>query len=88
MHLCYYTEILKAKHIWNSSVCMIERYETGIRRQVTHVEQELPTLPEHLILAPDLNGVRLSFCFQCSVWKIVVCSFVMRLLVIVLYVLL
>jgi hypothetical protein len=52
------------------------------------VEQELPTLPEHMSSTQVFNGVRVAILsFLCSVLQIVVCSFVIFLLAIVLSVL-
>jgi hypothetical protein len=52
------------------------------------VEQELPTLPEHLTSPPVFSGVRVTRSLVLDVLLIVVCSFVLFLLVIVLSVLL
>jgi hypothetical protein len=51
-----------------------------------HVEQELPTLPEHPSLTPVFSGVRVarSLVFICSVLLIIVCPFVHVRLTIVL----
>ena len=54
-----------------------------VRIVMPHVEQELPTLPEHLMLSPDLSGVRVA---RSSVFCVMFCRslFVIFPLVIVL----
>ena len=41
-----------------------------VRIVMPHVEQELPTLPEHLMLSPDLSGVRVA---RSSVFCVMFC---------------
>jgi len=49
------------KHFPVRSSCMTyHRFVTRLARRVSLVEQELPTLPEHLSSAPVFNGVRLT----------------------------
>jgi hypothetical protein len=59
--------------LWNSNkyvpfpdTLLITGFVTEVTRQMPHVEQKLPTDPEHLSLPPFCNGVRfarsLVFC--------------------------
>jgi len=52
------------------------RFVTRVTRQVPHVEQELPILPEHLI-SPVLSGVH---CLYFLCWPLYCLSFDLRLL--------
>ena len=53
---------------------------------MSHVEQELLTLPEHMSSPPVFNGDRVArvLVFLCDVLKLVVCPFVPFVLAIVL----
>ena len=67
---------------------LITGFVTRVTLRVPLVEQELPTLPEHMSSTQVFNGVRVAILsFLCSVLQIVVCSFVIFLLAIVLSVL-
>ena len=64
------------------------RFVTKLTRRVSLVEQELPTLLEHLSSPPVFSGVRVTRSLVLYVLCIVVCPFVLFLLAIVLSVLL
>jgi hypothetical protein len=55
-------------HSW-----LITGFVTIVTRQVPHVEQEWPTLPEHLSSLPVFSGV-------CVAWSIIFCVVFCRLL--------
>ena len=59
--------------------CLITEFVTRLTRRVSLVEQELPTLPEHLSSSPVLSGVRVPRSLV-YVLQIVVCPFVLFLL--------
>jgi hypothetical protein len=71
--------------IWEDAL-QITFYVTYVTRRVSHVEQELLTLPEHLSSTPVLSGIRVSrslvFCVV-FVYRFLFFSFVLFLLGIV-----
>ena len=71
-------------HSW-----FITRFVTRLTRRVSLVEQELPTLPEHLSSPSDFSGLRVTQSLVlCVCFVDLVCPFVLFLLAIVLSVLL
>jgi len=71
-------------HSW-----LITGFVTKVTQRVPHVEQELPTPPEHLSSRPFFSGnsVARSLVFYVMFLQIVVCPFVLFILAIVLPVL-
>ena len=85
---------IRQKHVANTSGSfphsrLITGFVTRLTRRVPLVEQELPTLPEHLNTPTIFSGfVLLDLQFYMYFLQIVVCPFVLFLLAIVLSVLL
>jgi hypothetical protein len=54
-YLCHKWPRICSTHSW-----LITGFVTRLTRRVPHVEQELPTLPEHLSSPPVFSGVRVT----------------------------
>ena len=68
-----------------NTILLITWFETRVTRGVSHMDLEMPTLPEHLGSHPVFSGIRVAryIVFLCSVLLIIVCSFVLFILAIV-----
>ena len=53
----------------------VTKFKTRLTRRVSLVEQELPTLPDHLSSPPVFSGVRVTLSLVLYVLDIVVFSF-------------